>query len=199
MPCQPDPSFGQNKTYSTADMARLLGAVHANRSEWDIYFEKFCKNVHPQYPMLDLSTLRSRFKNVSKLLPLSPSFDFASKDYQAEISQVLICLAIGKFCESCYSDGAKGCHTSGWGLYSTAFYLHGDLVTSEQGFSDQLMISQTMILMVCVIPKLPYRLASKSKSEDLLIRFCQLDNIFVLCGRDYTRQKSSVNCHLTTV
>jgi hypothetical protein len=158
MPCQTDPSLGQNETQSAADTAHLLSAMHADQSEWDIYFETFCKNAYPQYPNLDLPTLRSRFENVSELLSLSLSFDSASKEYQAEISQVLICLAIGKFCESCHSNNTKGCHTSGWGLYSTTFYLHSSLATSEQGISDQLLIPQTTILMVRIVLKLSYRL-----------------------------------------
>ncbi|CAI7599256.1 unnamed protein product [Penicillium manginii] len=94
MPCQTDPSLGQNETQSAADTAHLLSAMHADQSEWDIYFETFCKNAYPQYPNLDLPTLRSRFENVSELLSLSLSFDSASKEYQAEISQTTILMAV---------------------------------------------------------------------------------------------------------
>ncbi|OOQ89752.1 hypothetical protein PEBR_07204 [Penicillium brasilianum] len=147
MPCQLDPSSGHDETLSATYTAPLLNAVHANQSKWDIYLENFCRNAHPQYPILDLPTLRSRYRDVSKLLPLSPTPDFANRENQAEISQVLICLAIGKFCESSYSDYTKGFYTSGWGLYSSALHLHNDLLAAGQEPFDQLVISQTTILM----------------------------------------------------
>lgn len=151
---QASPPEHENGMNSDTDSAPHIDAPVVNQAEWDSCIESFCRDTLSRYPFLHLPTLRSRYAEISGVSPFSPRFNFQSEERRAQISQIFICLAIGKFCESSYADSAKGSYPGGWGLYSAAVHIHGDFLTSGQGCSYPTLVPQTVVLMVWILVEL---------------------------------------------
>ncbi|CAG7928513.1 unnamed protein product [Penicillium olsonii] len=119
-----------------------------NQAEWASCFDVFCRDVHPQYPFLHIPTLQSDYSEISKLSPLSPGFSFQSEMHRFQISRIFVCMAIGRFCESSYSEATKGSCPGGWGLYSAALNIQPKILSSKPGPSNTTLVSQTIVLLV---------------------------------------------------
>jgi hypothetical protein len=120
-----------------------------NKSQWDQFLKVFCDEVHILYPLLDLRDLREQYDMLWEhriMNPTGPShFD---RETRISLSQVLICLAIGRCTASPRIAGQQGRHSAGWSFYSAALELFGDMLDCFEECSNQLLLLQTLSLMV---------------------------------------------------
>lgn len=119
-----------------------------NQAEWASCFDVFCRDIHPQYPFLHIPTLQSDYSEISELSPLSPWFSFQGEMHRFQISRIFVCMAIGRFCESSYSEATKGSCPGGWGLYSAALNIQPKILSSKPSPSNTISVSQTIVLLV---------------------------------------------------
>ncbi|KAL4862667.1 hypothetical protein BDV12DRAFT_39733 [Aspergillus spectabilis] len=136
-----------------------------NKSQWDHFMNIFCDEVHTLYPFLNLRALWEQYDLFWKDHIRSPS---ASRQFNREcrvsLSQILICLAIGRCTASPRVAGQRGRHSAGWSFYSAALELFGDLLDCFEECSNQVLLLQTLSLMVIYL----FRLDVVSKAEKVL-------------------------------
>jgi hypothetical protein len=69
-------------------------------------------------------------------------------DHQVQVAHILLCLANGKCGESSCVAGEGEQYSAGWSLYSASRDIFGDLLNSFHQCTDQILVLQTIVLMV---------------------------------------------------
>jgi hypothetical protein len=135
-------------------VSTLCKALHdhdivIDKQQWDHFMTIFCDEVHILYPVLNLRNLWGQYDLLWKDHITSPSaFEQLDRESRISLSQILICLAIGRCTASPRIAGQGGRHSAGWSLYCAALELFGDLLDCFEECSNQLLILQTLGLMV---------------------------------------------------
>ncbi|KAJ5208764.1 hypothetical protein N7449_003143 [Penicillium cf. viridicatum] len=70
------------------------------------------------------------------------------RDEQITVAQLFMCLAIGRCTASPRVASAEARHSAGWSLYGAATDLFGDILSSFEECSNQVLVLQTLALMV---------------------------------------------------
>lgn len=124
--------------------------VEASKPRWDRYLHTFCDAVHTMYPFLHLPSLWRQYTEMWQTCFLeSPNPEtLGNRDEQVKVAQALICLAIGRCTASPREVGAGARHSAGWSLYRAAADLFGDILSILEDCVDQVLILQTLALMV---------------------------------------------------
>lgn len=143
---QDDVSTGWEKTSIREVLSKFN--IEPDRPRWDEFLDTFCEEIHILYPMVHLPTLRSNYMDMWNQHLLS-DHELSRDNCRFTIAQVWICLAIGRCTQSPRLYGEDGRHSAGWSFYDAAMYLFGDLLTSFQECSNQILVLQTLVLIVC--------------------------------------------------
>ncbi|PKX88820.1 fungal specific transcription factor domain-containing protein [Aspergillus novofumigatus IBT 16806] len=139
--------------------------IEPNRPQWDNLLTVFCNEVHIMYPFLHLPTLWDRYRSFVDACspePTNPSV-LNQRDDQVSISQIMMCLAIGRCTESLRIN-SEDRHSAGWSLYAAAMDLFGDVLSIFAECSDHLLVLQALALAVVYL----FRLDITAKAEKLL-------------------------------
>ncbi|PYI30576.1 hypothetical protein BP00DRAFT_398394 [Aspergillus indologenus CBS 114.80] len=165
VPSSPD---GEATSRVTSDLDRLLHkhGIAADRVHWDEFLHIFCNEIHTMYPLLHLPTLWHRYTqtwttwSLGDTEPSRPT----GRHKQFAVAQLLICLATGRCTASPRVSRAGARHSAGWSLYRAAAELVGDILDCFEECSDQILVLQTLALMVIYL----FRLDMINKAEKLL-------------------------------
>lgn len=124
--------------------------IVSDAHEWSLFVQIFCDEVHILFPFLHLPTLWKNHTTMCNDFSLTRSFDNTdiTADNTFMIAQTWICIAIGKCTASPRSNAQDGKHASGWSLYEASSDLIRDLFYGFRDCSDQLLVLQTLALMV---------------------------------------------------
>lgn len=68
--------------------------------------------------------------------------------HRVQTTYILLCLANGRCVESSRFEDDQGPYSAGGSLYSAAREIYGDLLEGFQQFPDQILVLQTVVLMV---------------------------------------------------
>ncbi|KAL4965553.1 fungal specific transcription factor domain-containing protein [Aspergillus stella-maris] len=155
-PCSPSVSYTPGGKEDSGDQSNRVHhalekhGIVADRAKWDQYLQEFINGMHVLYPILHLPILQDNYDEAGNVFDkLTPS------DHDAlRISQILICLAIGR-CTSASRGGPEEVrHSSGWSLYSAAM----DILGGEAGLfsivGSPLTFLQTLVLIVIYLLRL---------------------------------------------
>ncbi|KAI9373484.1 fungal-specific transcription factor domain-containing protein [Aspergillus egyptiacus] len=135
------------------------------KSQWDHFMKVFCDEVHNLYPLLNLRDLWEQYALFWWDHITSPSASRQlNRESRVSVSQILICLAIGRCTASPRIPGQGGRHSAGWSFYGAALELFGDFLDCFEECSNQLILLQTLSLMVIYL----FRLDIVSKAEKVL-------------------------------
>ncbi|KAL2844354.1 fungal-specific transcription factor domain-containing protein [Aspergillus pseudoustus] len=151
----------------TSDLCKTLHDydIVINKSQWDYFMKIFCDEVHILYPLLNPRALWEQYDLFWKDHITSPSGSRQfNRERRVSLSQILICLAIGRCTASPRVAGQGGRHSAGWSFYSAALELFGDLLDCFEECSNQLLLLQTLSLMVIYL----FRLDVVSKAQKVL-------------------------------
>ncbi|KAL4905535.1 fungal-specific transcription factor domain-containing protein [Aspergillus multicolor] len=165
----PSPGVECSQTSGIAlDMHNALRkyGVEASKPQWDTYLDTFCNAIHTMYPFLHLPSLWCQYNEMWQSWSAERSFSdtHCGRDEQIAVAQVLICLAVGRCTTSPRVAGAEARHSAGWSLYSAATDLFGDILSSFEECSNQILVLQTLALMVVYL----FRLDIVAKAEKIL-------------------------------
>ncbi|RAH84959.1 hypothetical protein BO86DRAFT_355679 [Aspergillus japonicus CBS 114.51] len=165
VPSSPD---AEATSREASDLDRLLHkhGIEADRVHWDEFLHIFCNEIHTMYPLLHLPTLWHRYTQTWTTWSLGdtePSMP-TGRHKQFVVAQLLICLATGRCTASPRIAGAEARHSAGWSLYRAAAELVGDILDCFEECSDQILVLQTLALMVIYL----FRLDMINKAEKLL-------------------------------
>ncbi|RAK81717.1 fungal specific transcription factor domain-containing protein [Aspergillus fijiensis CBS 313.89] len=164
----PSSPSGEATSRVASDLHRLLHrhGIAADKAEWDRCMHTFCNEIHTMYPLLHLPTLWHRYTEMwttwsladpERRMPIGRHKQFA-------MAQLLICLATGRCTASPRIAGAEARHSAGWSLYRAAAELVGDILNCFEECSDQILVLQTLALMVIYL----FRLNIIGRAEKLL-------------------------------
>ncbi|PYH85387.1 hypothetical protein BO82DRAFT_429392 [Aspergillus uvarum CBS 121591] len=165
VPSSPD---GEATSRVASDLDKLLHkhGIAADRVRWDEFLHTFCNEIHTMYPLLHLPTLWHRYTQTWTTWSLGdtePSMP-TERHKQFVVAQLLLCLATGRCTASPRVAGAEDRHSAGWSLYRAAAELVGDIFDCFEECSDQILVLQTLALMVIYL----FRLDMINKAEKLL-------------------------------
>lgn len=158
-----DDSSGRQMSF----IQKVLDAhrIVPERQQWDRLMHTFCDEVHILVPFLHLPSLWKLHDQFWKC-----SWNRQSKDRQehgahrVQTAQVLLGIANGRCVESSRFEGDGGPYSAGWSLYSAARDIFGDLLDGFRQCADQILILQTVIMMVVYL----FRLDAHGSAEKIL-------------------------------
>ena len=115
---------------------------------WGGFMRTFCEEVHILVPFLHIPTLWTLYEETWRKF-----FDFSSQVHQnsegrIQVAHILLCLANGKCVESSRLYSGEEQYSAGWTLYSAGRDVFGDLLDSFRDGDNQIIVLQTIILMV---------------------------------------------------
>ncbi|KAJ6122215.1 hypothetical protein N7512_004680 [Penicillium capsulatum] len=146
--------------------SRLLNThgIVPDRKKWDELMQTFCDEVHILVPFLHLPTVRDVYeKTWTRLMDLAPNVTETRGVYRVQTAHVLLCLANGRCVESSRFEGDQGPYSAGGSLYSAARGIFGDLLDGLHQCADQILVLQTVLLMVIYLFRLDaHELAEKT-------------------------------------
>ncbi|KAL4920528.1 fungal-specific transcription factor domain-containing protein [Aspergillus aurantiobrunneus] len=142
-----DGEEGQGHHADYVHVALRTHGIIADRVTWDQWLRAFMQEVHALYPILHFPTLQQKYHQL-----WSDALDgqtiSRSHTHQAQVGQILICLAIGRCISASRAGSEEVRHASGWSLYSAAM----DLLGGESGLftlnGPSHLVLQTLTLMV---------------------------------------------------
>lgn len=149
----PSPSPGGRVSSCMApDIHKVLQryGVEASKPHWDRLLYTFCDGIHTMYPFLHLPSLWRQYIELWDTWfseTLNPGL-LGSRDEQIMVAQLLVCLALGRCTASPRVASAEARHSAGWSLYGAATDLFGDILSSFEECSNQVLVLQTLALMV---------------------------------------------------
>ncbi|OJK03456.1 hypothetical protein ASPACDRAFT_111253 [Aspergillus aculeatus ATCC 16872] len=164
----PSSPSGEATSRVASDLHRLLDrhGIAADKAQWDRILHTFCNEIHIMYPLLHLPTLWHRYTEMWttwSLADMEPCM-LISRHKQFAMAQILICLATGRCTASPRIAGAEARHSAGWSLYRAAAELVGDILDCFEECPDQILVLQTLALMVIYL----FRLDIIGRAEKLL-------------------------------
>ncbi|KAE8150688.1 fungal-specific transcription factor domain-containing protein [Aspergillus avenaceus] len=161
------PSTGSKELRTPTDIRKVMRAhgIYPLKAEWDAYMHTFYQEVHILYPFLYLPTLWGNYTNLwnCSFLPSEPELQ-RSKDYRIMVSQIWICIALGRCTESPRVNSKEGKESAGWSLFEAATDLIGDILGSFRACSKPVLVIQTYALMIVYL----FRLDANEKAEKFL-------------------------------
>ena len=150
----PSPESSTNHTSSVAQTNQLRRVLDAHRivpdrEQWDGLMRTFCDEVHILVPFMHLPTLWGLYHRTWSRL-FDRKFDMSEQGGVCRVQtvQVLLCLANGRCVESSQFEEDNGPYSAGGSLYSAARDLFGGLLEGFDHCADQLLVLQTVVLMV---------------------------------------------------
>lgn len=158
----PDTPPGRHKETRTSFLNQVLethGLV-PDRERWDGLLHTFCDEVHILVPFLHLQSLWELYEGMwNTSLEGQPRSDDRHRNgvVRVQHAHILLCLANGRCVESSRFQGDEGRYSAGWSLYNAARDMFGDLLDGFTQCADQILVLQTVLLMVSISPPL-YRL-----------------------------------------
>lgn len=141
------PSISPNTNF----VCRVLDAhgIAPSREQWDGLMQNFCNEVHILVPFLHQPTLWNLYeKTWHRLVDPQPENPDTGGAHRVETTYILLCLANGRCVESSRFEGDKGPYSAGGTLYSAAREIYGDLLEGFEQCTDQILVLQTVVLMV---------------------------------------------------
>lgn len=134
-----------------------------DRRQWDHLMHTFCDEVHVLVPFLHPPSLWQLYDEL-----WTRGFSYRTEDQQmgshrVQIAHVLLGLANGRCVESSSLEG-RGPFSAGWSLYGAARDIFGDLIDGFRQSADQILILQTVVLMVVYL----FRLDAHGSAEKIL-------------------------------
>ncbi|CEJ59802.1 hypothetical protein PMG11_08406 [Penicillium brasilianum] len=159
----PEDLLGRNTSF----IPRVLDAhrIVPDRRQWDGLLRTFCDEVQILVPFLHLPSLwhlhdelwKSGWHDGFKDQPKQGS-------HRVQAAQLLLCIANGKCVESARLEDDRGPYSAGWSLYSAAREIFGDLIDGFRQCEDQVLVLQTVVLMVVYL----FRLDAHGSAEKIL-------------------------------
>lgn len=122
--------------------------VVPDKELWGGFMRTFCEEVHILVPFLHIPTLWILYEETWEKL-----FDFSKNDHlnsenRIQVAHILLCLANGKCVESSRLNLGEEQYSAGWSLYSAGRDVFGDLLDSFHDGDNQIIVLQTITLMV---------------------------------------------------
>lgn len=159
-------SSDRSSEQQTSFLKKVLDTHHIlpDRRQWDRLMHTFCDEVHVLVPFLHLPSLWQLHNEL-----WTSGWDYQTEDRRkdsrrVQIAHVLLGLANGRCVESSRLDGGGGPFSAGWSLYSAARDMFGDLIDGFRQCADQILILQTVVLMVVYL----FRLDAHGSAEKIL-------------------------------
>jgi hypothetical protein len=120
-----------------------------DRKQWDQLMHIFCDEVHILVPFLHLPSLWEAYSKVweNSCGPESSPYH-RNAESRFTLAHILLCLANGKCVISSRVNGPEGRYSAGWSLYRAARDIFGDLLDVFSECSNQILLLQTILLMV---------------------------------------------------
>lgn len=152
---------------NTSFIQRVLDAhrIVPDRRQWDELLRTFCDEVQILVPFLHLPSLWHLHDELWKS-GWHDGFQDQPKQgsRRVQAAQLLLCIANGKCVESARLEDDRGPYSAGWSLYSAAREIFGDLIDGFRQCEDQVLVLQTVVLMVVYL----FRLDVHGSAEKIL-------------------------------
>ncbi|KAL2833075.1 fungal-specific transcription factor domain-containing protein [Aspergillus pseudoustus] len=168
----PTPAGAANGTFEgrgTSNLHQIFRKydISGDGDQWPSLLDVFSDEVHILYPFLGRCELRKRYTLMTRSHRIFGHLgsEMLGAESRVSVAQVLLCLAIGQCTASPRVAGQGGRHSAGWSLYSAAMELFGPLLECFGECPDQMLVLQTLTLMVIYL----FRLDIVSKAEKILV------------------------------
>lgn len=152
---------------NTSFIQRVLETHHIvpDRRQWDGLLRTFCDEVHILVPFLHLPSLWYLYDEFWKRGRNEGFKDQPEHgSHRVQAAQVLLGIANGRCVESSRLDDDGGPYSAGWSLYSAARDIFGDLIDGFRQCTDQVLVLQTVVLMVVYL----FRLDAHGSAEKIM-------------------------------
>ncbi|KAJ5699140.1 hypothetical protein N7462_001145, partial [Penicillium macrosclerotiorum] len=163
----PETALNHFSEWQPSFIQKILDAhgIVADRQQWDELMHTFCDEVHVLVPFLHLPSLWNLYEDTWRT-----SFNHGTNDLnrsnisRVRVAHVLLSIANGKCVESSCFEADHGSYSAGWSLYCAAREIFGDLLNAFRQCTDQLLVLQTVVLMVVYL----FRLDAHGSAEKVL-------------------------------
>lgn len=163
----PNESAGFPPEQQTSFIKKVLDAhrIVPDRSQWDGLMHTFCDEVHVLVPFLHLPSLWNLYDDLWRCGLNRPSDgQLENGSHRVQTAHVLLGIANGRCVESSRLESGQGSYSAGWSLYSAARDIFGDLIDGFRQCADQILVLQTVVLMVVYL----FRLDAHGSAEKIL-------------------------------
>lgn len=163
----PNDSTDFSPEQHTSFIQKVLDAhrIVPDRRQWDSLMRTFCDEVHILVPFLHLPSLWKLHDDIWRCGLKRPSDGrLENGSLRVQTAHVLLGIANGRCVESSRLEGGQGSYSAGWSLYSAARDIFGDLIDGFRQCADQILVLQTVVLMVVYL----FRLDAHGSAEKIL-------------------------------
>lgn len=151
----------------TSFIQKVLDAhrIVPDRRQWDSFMHTFCDEVHILVPFLHLPSLWKLYDDLWRYgFNRQSNNQLENRSHRVQTAHVLLGIANGRCVESSRLEGGQGSYSAGWSLYSAARDIFGDLIDVFRQCADQILVLQTVVLMVVYL----FRLDAHGSAEKIL-------------------------------
>ncbi|OKP11093.1 hypothetical protein PENSUB_3463 [Penicillium subrubescens] len=163
----PNESSDLSPEQQTGLIQKVLDAhrIAPNRRQWDSLMHTFCDEVHILVPFLHLPSLWKLYDDLWRSgFGRQSDGQLESGSHRVRTAHILLGIANGRCVESSRLEEDQGSYSAGWSLYSAARDMFGDLIDGFRQCEDQILVLQTVMLMVVYL----FRLDAHGSAEKIL-------------------------------
>jgi hypothetical protein len=163
----PNESTDFSPEQHTSFIQKVLDAhrIVPDRRQWDGLMHTFCDEVHILVPFLHLPSLWKLYDDIWRSgFNRQSDGQLENGSHRVQAAHVLLGVANGRCVESSRLEEDQSSYSAGWSLYSAARDIFGDLIDGFQQCADQILVLQTVILMVVYL----FRLDAHGSAEKIL-------------------------------
>ncbi|KAJ5825183.1 hypothetical protein N7474_002321 [Penicillium riverlandense] len=138
--------------------------VVPNEELWRGFMRTFCEEVHILVPFLHIPTLWTLYEETWEKFFNFSRHDHLNSENRIQVAHILLCLANGKCVGSSRLHSGEEQYSAGWSLYNAGKDIFGDLLDSFHDGDNQIIVLQTITLMVVYL----FRLDAHGPAEKVL-------------------------------